>query len=175
MDTFENDFRILVQCISLLMGNFSAYVFFPEVNTRGIFYVLHNTLSFSNGFCACKNGGCFMKYTLFPGIFFAHCQEWKCQLCAKKRPIVFCNYKNGSTREFPLEFWCFSWFIYKFSSQCYTAHACSLLRTFFNKITKVNWGLEGTSDIMVTTKLGVESILQYSERVNPHFVQGGRG
>ena len=87
----------------------------------------------------------------------------------KKRPIVFCNYKNGSTREFPLEFWCFSWFIYKFSSQCYTAHACSLLRTFFNKITKVNWGLEGTSDIMVTTKFGVGSILsvQFIIRISP--------
>ena len=46
---------------------------------------------------------------------------------------------------------------------------------FAPSLSKVNWGLEGTSDIMVTPKLGVASILrfsfiiqkrQYSERVD---------
>ena len=39
---------------SLFMGNFSAYVFFTEVNTRGTFYVLDNTLSFVMVFVLAK-------------------------------------------------------------------------------------------------------------------------
>ena len=36
------------------MGNFSTYAFFTEVNTRGTFYVLHNTLSFVTVFVLAK-------------------------------------------------------------------------------------------------------------------------